>query len=359
MPPSPSPVRLSGHPSRSPSDPELLRHAADEAQNRRGDPARAAAFARSFGGRVPLPGSGATLTLWEVLATLGAADLTVARAVEPHLDALAILDEAGMGGPADPGRFWGVYAAEGPPPRLEAVRDGDGWRLTGRKHWCSLAGLADAALVTAWLDDERRGLFAVDLGAPGVVPVVGQVWVARGLPSVTSTGLDLDQVPATAVGEPGWYLSRPGFAFGGIGVAAVWYGGAVGVARRMAEQARGRSLDQVGQVHLGAVDAALHRARSVLAEAAALVDDRQADGEAGARLALRVRQVVRQAAEEVLRRADHALGPAPLVAEEEHAARVADLHLYLRQEHAERDQAALGRALLDDLDGDAPSGVAW
>jgi hypothetical protein len=64
-------------------------------------------------------------------------------------------------------------------------------------------------------------------------------------------------------------------------------------------------------------------------------------------LALRVRQVVRESAEEVLRRADHALGPGPLAAEEEHAARVADLHLYLRQEHAERDQAALGRALVD------------
>ena len=38
-----------------------------------------------------LPGSGDTLALWELLATLGAADLTAARVVEPHLDAQAIL----------------------------------------------------------------------------------------------------------------------------------------------------------------------------------------------------------------------------------------------------------------------------
>ena len=42
-----------------------------------------------------LPGEGATRELWELLATLGAVDLGVARAVEPHLDARAILTQAG------------------------------------------------------------------------------------------------------------------------------------------------------------------------------------------------------------------------------------------------------------------------
>ena len=95
-------------------------------------------------------------------------------------------------------------------------------------------------------------------------------------------------------------------------------------------------------MHRGAVDAVLHAARCVLADAAVQVDSGQAAGGDGAGLALRVRQVVRRAAEEVLHRTEHALGPAPLALEEEHAARVADLQLYLRQEHAERDQAALG-----------------
>ena len=39
----------------------------------------------------------------------------------------------------------------------------------------------------------------------------------------------------------------------------------------------------------------------------------------------------------------HALGPAPLAFDADHAARVADLEIYLRQHHAERDVAALGR----------------
>jgi hypothetical protein len=35
-----------------------------------------------------------------------------------------------------------------------------------------------------------------------------------------------------------------------------------------------------------------------------------------------------------------------LTGDERHARRVADLQVYLRQEHAERDQAALGSAVL-------------
>jgi hypothetical protein len=42
----------------------------------------------------------------------------------------------------------------------------------------------------------------------------------------------------------------------------------------------------------------------------------------------------------------HALGPAPLAFDEDHARRVADLELYLRQHHAERDLARLGEATL-------------
>lgn len=50
--------------------------------------------AQDLGPWLPLPMQGDTLSLWESLASLGAVDLTVARVVEPHLDALSILREA-------------------------------------------------------------------------------------------------------------------------------------------------------------------------------------------------------------------------------------------------------------------------
>jgi len=311
-------------------------------------------LARRWGAELSEPGAGATRQLWQALACVAAVDLTVTRVLEPHLDALAILAQARTHGhtvldtgaePTPP--TWGVFAAEGPGMRVQAAaQPGDSWRLDGRKPWCSLASRLDRALVTAWCG-QQRGLFAIDLHSAGVQVHDGG-WVSRGLTAVTSEPIDLDGVEATAVGPPQWYANRPGFAWGGMGVAACWWGGAAGIVRRMARQAGSREADQVGQLHLGAADASLHAAGATLALAADAVDRGVADGAGGAALALRVRRTVRVAAEEVLERAGHAMGPGPLVSEADHAARIADLQLYLRQEHAERDEAALGRMLLAD-----------
>ncbi|PTU55162.1 Acyl-CoA dehydrogenase, C-terminal domain [Cellulosimicrobium cellulans] len=304
--------------------------------------------ARTIGARAPFPGDGRTAELWGALASLAATDVGAARVVEPHLDALAILgqvpvpvalDAVGAG----PDSTWGVYAAEGPGVRLEAHERDGAWVLSGTKPWCSLAADLSHALVTAWTDAGRR-LFAVALRAPGVVPADGP-WVARGLAQVVSAAVRFDDVPAVPVGAPGWYLERPGFAWGGIGVAACWWGGAVGLARTQRDALAAREPDQLALAHLGATDRALAAGRAVLAEAASAVDA-GVDGPDASLLARRVRGVVAEVVEEVQRRCAHALGPGPLTTDERFARRVADLGLYVRQHHAERDDASLGRALL-------------
>lgn len=343
---------------------------AEAAGRARGDVAGALRLPELHPGAFPLPGSGSTWRLWTSLAVLGSVDLTVARAVEPHLDALAILSEAHAAGHvADAhgshgsgragGARWGVFAAEGPGARLVADESGPSPVLDGRKLWCSLAGSLDRALVTAWCDDSTRRLYAVRLGAANGVAVEEGAWVARGLPGVPSGPVTFTRSEASAVGPPGWYLERPGFAWGGMGVAAIWWGGAVGVALRLREQLRRREPDQVALMHLGAVDAALHAAEAVLRGAASAVDSGAAAGPAGSTLALRVRRVVARTTEEVLERVGHALGPGPLALEEEHAGRVADLQLYVRQEHAERDAAQLGRHLLDHDTASTDTEVLW
>lgn len=337
----------SGADATDPADPALASYDA-RARAAAGDAAAALQLAREIGREAPYPGKD-TGRVWSLLATLGAADLTVARAVEPHLDALAILDQAGL--PADTESTWGVFAAEGPPPPLRATPEAEGWRLDGVKPWCSLAGRLDRALITA-TGPEGRGLYAVDLHHRGVRAEPG-TWVSRGLAAIDSGPLRLDGVPAQPVGGPGWYLARPGFAWGGIGVAAVWYGGAVGVARRLRRGRPGGSPDQLALTHLGAADALLHAARSVLTEAAEAVDRGALTGDDGAVAALRVRHVVATAAEGVLEHAAHAMGPGPLTGEEEHARRVADLQVYLRQWHAERDLARLGEHLHEQAEEQA------
>jgi len=305
-------------------------------------------LAGRLAGERPFVGEGGTADLWEALATLAAHDLAVARTVEPHVDALTILHQAGRDALAPEGSTWGVFAAEGPGVRVTATEGADGsWNLTGTKPWCSLAGRLSHALVTAWVSDDERRLFAVDLGDPGVHP--SEAWAALGLPTVPSGPVDLDGVPAVPVGDAGWYLRRPGFAWGGASVAACWHGGAVGLARTLLEAARRpRSVDDALLLqHVGAVDVRLDQARRALATAAAAIDAGELDGAAGAIEAARVRGTVSRTAEDVLRHVAHALGPAPLAQDPRHAQRVADLELYVRQHHAERDDASLGRKVRD------------
>ena len=297
-------------------------------------------YATALTRRAPLPGEGATLALWQLLSALGARDLQLARAVEPHLDAVAILAQAGIRDLPDD-LAWGVFAAEAPGTRLDAVPAEGRWLLDGVKPWCSLAGSVGAALVSAHTD-AGRALFAVDLRQQGIDVEPGG-WHARGLVDIPSGPVAFTRVSATAIGEPGWYLERPGFAWGGMAVAACWFGGAIGLART-AHSAIDPD-DPLRAMHLGAIDLALHASALALTDAAAVVDAGVATGPRGALLARRVRGIVAAACETVLERVGHALGPAPLALDEEHAARVADLTLYVRQHHAERDLASLGRAV--------------
>ncbi|MTD14905.1 acyl-CoA dehydrogenase [Nakamurella sp. YIM 132087] len=305
---------------------------------------------------VPTPGGGATRMRWEILASVSAADLTAGRVVEAHLDALAILDEAKVcadgadSSPlsrvgAGPGSTWGVFAAEGgtDPLRVSGTADGD--VLTGTKPWCSLADRLSHALVTAHGPD-GRGLYAVRLRSSRIRAGEGD-WVSRGLADVPSGPIVLDHAPAVPVGGPGWYLQRPGFAWGGIGVAACWFGGAVALGRTLFAQVAARGGDPIADMHLGAVDLALTRSRLTLLDAAARVDSGVLTTAERGVLTARVRAVVADAAEEVVHRIGHALGPAPLARDEDHARRVADLTLYVRQHHAEKDLAALGGDLRD------------
>ncbi|MBU1588316.1 MAG: acyl-CoA dehydrogenase [Actinobacteria bacterium] len=276
--------------------------------------------------------STSTRDLWETLATLAAHDLGVARAIEPHLDADAIFAQAGFQLPV--GR-WGVFAAEGGDDPLVATEASGGWTLTGTKPWCSLADRLDGALVTA-----SGRLFAVALKRPGVEVLPG-AWLARGLSEIPSGPVRFDSVPATPVGEPGWYLTRPGFAWGGIGVAACWHGGAVGIARTVHAAAAAKPNPFLLE-HLGSIDELLQSSRRALAEAADLIDTGDPEPKL---LAKRVRATVARACEEILARSGHALGPAPLALDGAHAKRVADLWLYVRQHHAEKDLASLGENL--------------
>ena len=281
---------------------------------------------------LPAPGRGQTLARWRALAAVGAIDLSLAKLYEGHTDALAILAELGERTPEGLGAVW---AAE--PPHTPLVFE-DGY-LSGIKKWCSGASTVDFALLTARTTEDRPILVQTALQQEGV-NVDLTPWRAVGMASSQSGSVTFTHVPAAMVGQPGDYLARPGFWQGGAGIAAVWLGGAIAIARTLATSHQ-IPTDEHASVHLGAVDTALSSARALLIETADWIDAHpQADAAAPA---LRLRAAVEAACEEVLTRTGRALGPAPLCCDPVHAQRCADLSVFLRQSHAERDLAELGR----------------
>ncbi|RYZ03453.1 MAG: acyl-CoA dehydrogenase [Comamonadaceae bacterium] len=293
--------------------------------------------------QLPLPGSGKTLTRWQRLAAVAAHDLPLVKLFEGHTDALAILAE--LDGPAPrAGSLWGTWCAEPPDARLSFAADGDAGqlRIDGTKAWCSGAPSVTHAVVSGWNAAGEPCLAAVALDQPGVT-VTDRGWRAVGMAASQSVDVLFEDARGVQLGAPGDYTRRAGFWHGGAGIAACWLGGAIGIAAMTRDLSRGTE-EPHRLAHLGAIDIALAGATALLRETAAAID--AAPGANGQVLALRCRLAVEAAAESVMRHAGRALGAGPLCRNERFAHAMADLPVFMRQSHAERDLASLGQRVL-------------
>jgi hypothetical protein len=291
---------------------------------------------------LPLPGHGSTGRRWEALAGWGRHDLSLARLAEGHADAVAILAEGGRG--VRTGLLYGVWAARsgGTGARL---RDAPSGRvLEGTVRYCSGARTIDRALVVA--DPPGGGLpvlVDVDLHRTGVRPNPDS-WCTPAMAGADTLDVEFGAVPVdddAVVGPPGWYTTRPGFAAGGGGVAAVWWGGAAGVLDRLAGPAAGdpHRLAHLGELH------AVHAAAGALLERTAAAVDADPVGDHRTAVAL-LRSAVEHAVRELVDRAPRVAGVSALSRDAALSGALADLALYVRQHHGERDHAALAEDLL-------------
>ncbi len=296
------------------------------------------------------PASGRTLERWDLLARLAAADLTTARVVEAHLDAVAILAEAQAAGVETP-----AAAARHDVGRLR--RRGP-WRAPGRPPDADrLAGHRRQALVLARrAPHPRPGHRARRRRAPpaGRRPALSGRHRARGhlarpRPDRRAVGPgDVRRRRGRAGRRPRLVPAparlRPRRYRGGRSVVR-WRGGRGpgAVASRRAPGAR------PGRAHAprrGRPRPARRRHRAARSRCRRRRRPGRRRRPASCSRCARDRWWCGRP-----RRCCSAsgtrLGPAPLALDDAHARRVADLTVYLRQHHAERDSAALGRALLD------------
>ena len=302
-------------------------------------------IATGCGSALPHPGSGCTAARFAALANWAAKDLSLARLVEGHVDALSILAEAGLEPTA--GETYGVWAArmpDGTTARLTA----DGWQLSGEKPFCSGSTRIDRALVTAECSDGYR-LFDVSV-AENVIGVHPGSWPAVGMADSLSETLDFGGPPLprnSEVGAPNFYLERPGFWFGATGVAACWYGGARGLVEHLV-RSLGPDPSELVVVEIGEAFAHVDLMRRAIEQAAVDIDNDPHDvAGAAKRRALVIRHAVHHAAQQVLFHSAAAGGARPLCHDPAQAQRAADLYVYLAQYHGPQDANILGGMACD------------
>lgn len=289
---------------------------------------------------LPMPGAGRTSRRWSFLGRLGGWDLCLFKVLEAHYDACAILAELGCPRPA-PGELWAVWAAEPPDAILRYSKAGNG-SFDGTKRWCTGASVVTHALVTA-RDGDQRVLAAVEMSGAGI-DVRDASWQAVGMARAETFDVTFDAVPAHLVAGDNRYVLRPGFWHGGAGIAAGWLGAARSIVAPLLASQRERA-SELQLVHLGAVEMTLDLNVTALCAVADAIDAQP--HLTHKREVLQLRTSVDLGCAEIMHRVGRALGAGPLCQNREHARRVADLGVFTRQCHAERDLQALGKFALE------------
>jgi alkylation response protein AidB-like acyl-CoA dehydrogenase len=220
--------------------------------------------------------AGATALL-DLLQLLGEADLAVARLYEAHVNALELVCRYGGAGlvarcarDALAGELFALWVTDPPADGLVLTAAAGGFVLSGKKAFCSGAGTATRALVTAATPTGIRMLIiAVD---PGARVLPSQIKLS-GMRAATTGSMDLSCVevhPDALLGAEGDYLREPVFSAGAWRSAAAALGGLTALVKLHREEMlrRGRAGDPHQQARFGALLIAHETARLWMGQAA-------------------------------------------------------------------------------------------
>ncbi len=281
-------------------------------------------------------GAAGAAALCEALALLGEGNLAVARLYEAHVNALQLAFRYGSPAlkaharaDAEAGHLFALWVTDPPEGGLHLLAGGV---LTGTKLFCSGAGAASRALVTAHTGAGVQMLI-VDVTAariePARVRLAGMRAAVTG--AVNFDGLTIE--PWQHLGAPGDYLREPVFSAGAWRGSAAALGGLTALIKlhRNELNARHRTDHPAQAARFGDALIAYETARLWVARAAqraCLEDGAAAEIVAYVNLA---RLAVEAACLDALRLASRSLGLAAFVAGHP-AERVArDLAVFLRQ----------------------------
>src|ERR1700693_5301864 len=151
---------------------------------------------------LPVRGSGTADELATLLILVGQGNLSVGRILEAPVNARHLI--ARYGTPLEDGRLYGLWVTDPPAGGLRMRRIGSKVVLSGGKQFCSAAGHATGAVVTAQDEDGATRMLALPLGIGEVVkplpsPLQGMRAAVTGAVDFTGCEAAWD----TVLGDPG------------------------------------------------------------------------------------------------------------------------------------------------------------
>lgn len=291
---------------------------------------------------------------WELVRKVAAADASVGRILDGHLNAVERLEVAAEPGLRDAelakveagGRVLGVWGAdpgpgEGAPARI--VDAAGGAVLRGVKTFCSGAGGVDAALVMVGDDDSAPHLALIE--CDGTVAVDRDWYRGAGMRASESHRVQFRETPVVAVlGAPGELGREPWFSRDAMRTAASWAGMVDAAAdAAIADLAARRAGEPLSHLAAGRIEAARGSVDAWLALASSAADD----GRELKPLSVQMRAEIDRAAKTVLEVAAAACGSHPFVTAGRLDRARRDLETFLLQHRLDPLLARLGAARLE------------
>ena len=242
-------------------------------------PAEELARLRQFGALsppLPVTGHASAETLASLLCLVGQGNLSVGRILEAHINALHLIARYGSASHRAHKLLYALWVTDPPANGLRMRQAGNRIRLTGGKQFCSAAGHATGAVVTALDEDGATRLLAMPLGIGETVtalpsPLQGMRAAVTGAVDFTGCELSADAL----LGQPGDYLREPDFSAGAWRGSAVALGGLIALIDHGVNQLRlsGRLDTPHTQARLGQVFIARETSRLWVHAAARIAED--------------------------------------------------------------------------------------
>ncbi len=197
--------------------------------------------------------------LCTVLRILGYGSLVLGRIYEAHVNAIALVFRYGgsevratAAAAARDGALFGLWVTPGREPVRSAGRNSH-VTLSGRKAFCTAAGFATWALITALDAQNQEQMFLVPTNQAKIDGDGGVV--LKGMRGTATRPVTFNcQVPAEyQVGTQGDYLREPDFSVGAWRTSAVTVGGLLALVDEAVRQlrARGRHADPHQAARIG------------------------------------------------------------------------------------------------------------